>query len=60
MEAKTLSRRVVVEVQEDLHRELRKLAVLNDLKIHVLVNAVLQEVLSDEVHIKALLRQLKK
>jgi hypothetical protein len=49
----------VVEVREDLHRELRKLAVLNDLKIYVLANAILEEFLSDEVRVKQLLKKLK-
>jgi hypothetical protein len=54
-----MSKRVVVEVHEDLHRELRKLAVLNDLKVYVLTNAVLEEFLADEVRVKALVRRLK-
>ena len=54
-----MSRRVVVEVEEDLHRELRKLAVLNDLKIYTLTNAILQDYLADEARVKALLKRLK-
>ncbi len=54
-----MSRRVVVEVKPELHREIRKIAVLNDLKIYELVNAVLADCLSDEVKLKALLKQLK-
>lgn len=54
-----LNKRVVVEVREDLHHELRKLAVLNDLKVYVLVNAILEECLSDEVRVKQLLKKLK-
>ena len=46
-------------VEEDLHRELRKLDVLNDLKIYVLTNAMLEDYLTDEVRVKALLRQLR-
>jgi hypothetical protein len=38
-------RRTVVEVSDGLHRELRKLALLNDLRIYVLVNAILEEFL---------------
>jgi hypothetical protein len=53
------SRRTVVEVREDLHRELRKLALLNDLRIYVLVNAVIEEALKDEEHVKALIKRLK-
>ncbi len=54
-----MSKRVVVEVQSDLHKELRKLAVLNDVKTYVLVNAILEECLSDEERLKALLKRLK-
>jgi hypothetical protein len=54
-----MSRRVVVEIQPDLHKELRKLAVLNDLKIYVLSNAILEDYLSDEARVKALLKRLK-
>lgn len=53
------SRRTVVEVREDLHRELRKLALLNDLRIYVLVNALLEEALRDEERVKVLIRKLK-
>jgi hypothetical protein len=54
-----VNKRVVVEVREDLHHELRKLAVLNDLKVYVLVNTILEEFLSDEVRVKQLLKKLK-
>ena len=54
-----MNKRVVVEVREDLHHELRKLAVLNDLKVYVLVNTILEEFLSDEVRVKQLLKKLK-
>jgi hypothetical protein len=52
-------RRTVVEVRCDLHRELRKLALLNDLRIYVLVNGVLEEFLGDEERVKALVRRLR-
>jgi hypothetical protein len=52
-------RRVVVEVRCDLHRELRKLALLNDLRIYELVNAVLEEFLVDEERVKALVKRLR-
>lgn len=32
------SRRTVVEVRDDLHRQVKRLALLNDLRIYVLVN----------------------
>jgi hypothetical protein len=54
-----MSRRVVVEIQPDLHHELRKLAVLNDLKIYKLTNAILQAYLADDAQVKALLKRLK-
>jgi len=53
------SRRTVVEVRWDLHRELRKLALLNDLRIYVLVNGVLEEFLKDEEWVKALIKRLR-
>jgi hypothetical protein len=54
-----MSRRVVVEVRSDLHKELRKLAVLNDLKIYVLVNALLEDDIGDEERLRGLLKKLK-
>ncbi|MFB3887964.1 MAG: hypothetical protein ACE14S_00610 [Candidatus Bathyarchaeia archaeon] len=51
-------RRVVVEVNEDLHREIRKLALLNDLKIYELTNALLEDCLRDEDRINEVLRKL--
>jgi hypothetical protein len=55
-----LSKRVVVEVRQDLHKELRKIAVLNDLKIYELANTILEACLSDEEHLKELLKSPKK
>lgn len=52
-------RRVVIEVREDLHRELRKLALLNDLKLYILANAILEDCLRDEEHTKQLIKRLK-
>lgn len=52
-------RRTVVEVYEDLHRELRKLALLNDLRIYELVNALIEEALKDEEQVKALIKRLR-
>ena len=54
-----MSKRVVVEVREDFHKELRKLAVINDLRLHVLTNALLEDCLSDEERVKILLKRLK-
>ncbi len=55
-----MSKRVVVEVREDLHKELRKIAVLNDLHLHVLTNALLEDYLSNEERVKVLLKRLRK
>jgi hypothetical protein len=52
-------RRVVVEVNCDLHRELRKLALLNDLKIYELTNALIEEYLKDEERVNVLVKRLK-
>ncbi len=52
-------RRTVVELREDLHRELRKLALLNDLRIYVLVNAVVEDFLKDQESVKALIKRLR-
>ena len=52
-------RRTVVEVRADLHQRLRKLALLNDLRIYVLANAIIEETLSDEERINALIKRLK-
>jgi hypothetical protein len=53
------SRRTVVEVRDDLHREIRKLALLNELRIYELVNAMLEEYLKDPEKITALIRKLR-
>ncbi|MBX5321825.1 MAG: hypothetical protein ACQXXG_09870 [Candidatus Bathyarchaeia archaeon] len=53
------SRRTVIEVREDLHREIRKLALLNDLRIYVLANAMMEDYLKDEERVKALIKRLK-
>lgn len=54
-----IARRTVVEVREDLHRELRKLALLNDLRIYELTNALIEEALKDEEQVKALIKRLR-
>jgi len=53
------SRRTVVEVREDLHREIRKLALLNDLRIYELTNAMLEDYLRNQEEIKALINKLR-
>ena len=52
-------RRTVVEVREDLHREIRKLASLNDLRIYELTNAMLEDYLRNQEKIKALISKLR-
>jgi hypothetical protein len=53
------NRRVVVEIREDLHREIRKQAILNDIKIYELINAVVEDFLKDEERMKTLIKRLK-
>lgn len=53
------SRRTVVEVREDLHREIRKVALLNDLRIYELANAVLEDGLKDNEKMKTLVKRLR-
>jgi len=53
------NQRTVVEVREDLHSEVRKLALLNDLRIYELANAMLEEFLKDEERVKALIKRLR-
>jgi Ca2+-dependent lipid-binding protein len=53
------NRRVVVEIRDDLHREIRKQAILNDIRIYELMNAIVEEFLRDEEHVKALIKRLK-
>jgi len=52
------SRRTVVEVRDDLHREIRKLALLNDLRIYELTNAIIEEFLKDQERAKAVIKKL--
>jgi hypothetical protein len=53
------ARRTVVEVRDDLHRELRQLALLNDLRIYEVVNAVFEEFLRNDDKVKGLVRKLR-
>ena len=53
------ARRTVVEVREDLHGTVRRLALLNDLRIYQLVNAIIEEFLRDEERVKALIKSLR-
>lgn len=49
----------MVEVREDLHREIRKLAILNDLRIYELTNAMLEDYLKDQERVKELIRRIR-
>ena len=49
----------MVEIREDLHREIRKQAILNDIKIYELTNTIMEEFLKDEERVKALVKRLK-
>jgi hypothetical protein len=52
-------KRTVVEIRDELHREIRKLALLNDLRIYQVANAIIEEFLKDEERVKVLIRRLK-
>jgi hypothetical protein len=52
-------RRTVVEVRADLHKQIRKLALLNDLRIYAVANALIEETLGDQKRVNALLKKLK-
>jgi ribosomal protein L14 len=52
-------RRTVIEVREDLHRENRRLALLNDLCIYQLANAIIEDYLKDGERVKALIKRLR-
>lgn len=53
------SRRTVIEVRDDLHSEIRKLALLNDLKIYELANAILADFLNNHEETNALIKRLR-
>ena len=53
------SRRTVVEVHENLRKEIRKIALLNDLRIYEFTNAIIEEFLRDQDNVKKLLKKLK-
>lgn len=53
------SKRTVVEVRDDLHGEIRKLALLNDLRVYQLTNAIIEEFLKRQESVKVLTKRLK-
>jgi hypothetical protein len=52
-------RRTVIEIRADLHQRIRKLALLNDLRIYAVANAIIEETLGDEEKVNALIKRLK-
>jgi len=52
-------RRTVVEIRDELHTEIRKLALLNDLRIYEVANAIIEEFLKDQKRVKVLIKRLK-
>lgn len=52
-------RRTVIEISAELHQQIRKLAILNDLRIYVLANAIIEETVKDQERINALIKRLK-
>lgn len=51
--------RTVVEISDDLHREIKKSALLNDLRIYELVNAIIEDVLVDKEKMKLLINRTR-
>ena len=52
-------RRTVIEIRSDLHQQIRKLALLNDLRIYVVANAIIEETVNDQERLSALIKRLK-
>jgi hypothetical protein len=50
---------MVIEIRVDLHQQIRKLALLNDLRIYAVANAIIEEALRDEEKINTLIKRLK-
>jgi hypothetical protein len=50
---------MVVEVWDGLHGEVGRLALLNDLRIYELTNAIIEDFLGDEERGKTLIRKLR-
>jgi hypothetical protein len=51
--------RTVIEIRADLHQQIRKLALLNDLRIYVVANAIIEETVNDQERLNALIKRLK-
>jgi hypothetical protein len=52
-------RRAVVEIRQDLHREIRRHAILNDVRIYELTNVMIEEIIRNEESVKRLINRLK-
>jgi hypothetical protein len=52
-------RRTVVEVRDDLHREIKKLALLNDLRIYELTNAIIEDAVKDQENMRVLIKKIR-
>ena len=52
-------RRVVVEIREDLHQALRKIAIMNELKLYMLVNGIVEDTLNEQERLKNVIKKLK-
>jgi hypothetical protein len=52
-------RRAVAEIRQDLHREIRRHAILNEVRIYELTNAIIEEIIGNEESVKALIKRLK-
>lgn len=50
---------MLVEVSEDLHQELRKTAIMNELKLYKLVNGIIKGTLSDTERLNEVIRRLR-
>jgi hypothetical protein len=52
-------RRTVVEVRDDLHREIKKLALLNDLRIYELTNAIIEDAVKNPENMRVLIKKIR-
>ena len=50
---------MAVEGRDDLHGEIRKLALLDDLRIYELTDAIIEEFLKGRERVKALTKRLR-
>jgi hypothetical protein len=53
------NRRTVVEIRQDLHQEIRKLALLNDLRTYELANTIIEEALGDHEKMKLVINKTR-